>query len=278
MAFVCQFCTFRCSNWRTVLRHTFEAHFGPNVRFTCGIDNCPQTFATFSAATSHWARKHKGRDFGIQSTTPEVSTCGENPQVLLGSDHDEDPPDVLDTGPGVQSEHLSRKSAGLFLLTLKERYQLTQTAMNFAVGQVKEMVAFLSEDLRSAVEATVQQHCAAAGVVPPDLGSCFEDVDPFCGLETEYMQTKFYREKFGLVVSRCVITPPCSSTVTHLLLMYSAGTSLSGVRNPIYHNLRWCFDITTSGGALAQRKGTFQYVPLLMAYRRSYAIQKYVMR
>ena len=206
MAFVCQFCSFCCSNWKAHLRHTFEAHSSPNLKYTCGIDNCPQTFTTLSAATSHWARKHRGKDFGVQSTTPSAissNSIGDDAQ-MLDDDQQQDLPGVL--GMGGQCEERSRRSAGLFLLTLKERYQLTQTALNFAVGQVKQMVMFLSEDLCSAVEATVQQHCASIGVDAPDLGSCFEEVDPFHGLETEYMQTKFYKENFGLVVSYFIIT------------------------------------------------------------------------
>lgn len=209
MAFVCQFCSFCCSSWRVVLRHTFEAHSGPNLKYTCGIDNCPQTFTTLSAATSHWARKHKGRDFGIQGTETCANSNNSTGEDAIIPDNDEQQQADLPGTLGMEDQcelERSRRSAGLFLLTLKERYQLTQTALNFAVGQVKQMVEFLSDDIRLAVEATVEQHCASAGVDAPDLESCFQDIDPFYGLETEYMQTKFYKENFGLVVSYLILT------------------------------------------------------------------------
>ena len=193
MSLVCQFCPFCCYNSGLLLRHTFEAHSSePNFKYTCGIDNCVQTFETFLAVTSHWSRNHKGRhrrDPDPQNTVVSSSSLTEDvtPDVNVDSDQSEQhsPPEA------VSHEHLSR-SAGLFLLTLKERYQLTQTAINFAVGQVKQMVTFVSEDIRAAVLSTLQQHYATTGVNIPDIESCFEDIDPFCGLTTEYLQTKFF--------------------------------------------------------------------------------------
>jgi len=95
-----------------------------------------------------------------------------------------------------------QRPAALFLLTLKERYSLTQAAVDFAVGQVQEMAACVAQDLKTSVESRLQQHYIKTGVDPPDLSDCFEDIDPFSGLETEYLQTKFYVENFHLVV-RC---------------------------------------------------------------------------
>ena len=49
--------------------------------------------------------------------------------------------DEDDTDPGVLQDNL-HKSAALFLLTLKERYQLTQAAMDFSIGQVQNMLQY----------------------------------------------------------------------------------------------------------------------------------------
>lgn len=74
------------------------------------------------------------------------------------------------------------QSAALFLLTLKERYQLTQAAMDFAIRQVRNMFSIGIEDIQRSVDAV------------------HVDIDPFEHLETEYFQTKYYTEHFGLVV------------------------------------------------------------------------------
>ena len=82
-----------------------------------------------------------------------------------------------------------RATAAKFLLMLKERHNMTQTAISFAIDSVKRLVT-----------CTCNATAAADGV-----GIDAESVDPFCGLETEYFQTKYYKENLGLVVSNCII-------------------------------------------------------------------------
>ena len=102
----------------------------------------------------------------------------------------------------------AQKSAALFLLTLKEKYRLTQTALNFAVGQVKHMVGFMAEDMQAAVQSEmIEMHTTAAEL--PEITSCFQNFNPFAGLETEYQQTKFYVEHFDLVVSINTYSSAC---------------------------------------------------------------------
>lgn len=92
-----------------------------------------------------------------------------------------------------------QKAAARFLLTLKEQHRLTQVAINFLVSQVNEYVV---EDVKSAVERTLRENCiVSSGDDLHVLDSCYEDVNPFIGLESEYKQTKFYKTHFNLVVS-----------------------------------------------------------------------------
>ena len=92
-------------------------------------------------------------------------------------------------------EHLlAQKSTALLLLTLKERHRLTQVAVNFSVGQMKQMVLHVLDDVKTSVKKKMDADSTA------DIDECF-DVNPFQGLETEYLQTKFYQKHFNLVVS-----------------------------------------------------------------------------
>jgi hypothetical protein len=95
----------------------------------------------------------------------------------------------------VDSYFLALKSTALLLLTLKERHKLTQTAINFSVGQIKQMVQHVLED----VKISVKDRLADIDMANLDIDGCF-DVDPFQSLDTEYSQVKFYREHFNLVV------------------------------------------------------------------------------
>lgn len=88
-----------------------------------------------------------------------------------------------------------------FLSSLKERYQITQTALDFAVGQVQQMVTFAVEDIQNAVETCLSSYYSESLSEMPNVTDCFKMQDPFRNLQNEYMQTKYYRENFDLIVS-----------------------------------------------------------------------------
>ena len=87
---------------------------------------------------------------------------------------------------------LAQRNPVLLLLTLKERHRFTQSAINFSVGQLKQMVYHVLQDVKQSVQEQVGVDVA--------INDCF-DVGPFQGLETEHLQTKFYRDHFNLRVS-----------------------------------------------------------------------------
>ena len=75
----------------------------------------------------------------------------------------------------VKPEKDPQRIAAKFLLTLKEKYNISQAAVNFTLGSI-------------------------GSIVDSVCNSCFDHSDPFDLLHTECQQTKFY-EEFGLVVS-----------------------------------------------------------------------------
>ena len=185
------------------MRHTFESHSSePNFSFTCGIDGCPQTFECYSSIRSHISRRHGGSERNLPAATTDEhgTTSGDVSSINLD--------DETVAGSGLElsvvcptgSDRLAR-SAALFLITLKEKYALTQSAIDFAVGQVNEIVTYVAEDLKASVESALREVSLETGAEVPDLVGCYEECRPFLHLETEYMQTKFYRENFSLVVS-----------------------------------------------------------------------------
>ena len=116
---------------------------------------------------------------------------------------------------GPQVKVVSRDSnrlfrfAALFLLNAKERYQLTQSSLDFITQQ---MVYFVVDDIAE----IVSEHLSNEGV--SEISSFTEQLDSyrnsFIHLQTEYTQNKFYRENFNLVVSvQCT-----SITMLHMLL------------------------------------------------------------
>lgn len=119
------------------------------------------------------------------------SSPGPDSSGLTEDQMDEDCPLALN----LTAQQNLQRSAALFLLTLKERYQLTQSALDFTVSQVKEMLYYDHQDKVAAINTALRNQSGA------ELSDCLEYKNPFATLQTEHLQTKYYREHFGLVVS-----------------------------------------------------------------------------
>ena len=135
------------------MRHSFEAHSSsPNFSFACGIDGCPQTFKTFSAITSHLRRRHRGTELesaALALTSSEDQHCQSYESLDMELTEVSQEETLPHASMSIQVDCLQR-SAALFLLCLKERYEVT--AVDFAVGQVQQMVAYTVEDIQSSVK------------------------------------------------------------------------------------------------------------------------------
>ena len=86
---------------------------------------------------------------------------------------------------------IAQQTAAMFLLTFQERFRVSQTAINFAVGSINTIVNGVCEAVQHSLEA------ANSSI---DTSAFDEREDPFSLLKTEYKQCKFYREVFGLLV------------------------------------------------------------------------------
>ena len=127
-----------------------------------------------------------------------------NPADNLQDDHVVNPADLMsacddDALPTSQvpEDGRLRRSAAMFLLTLKEQYHLPQTAVDLAVSEVQKMVCFSTADTQHVAQCILEDN----GVEVPNFVCDSITTDPFEDLLTEHKQTKFYRENFNLVVS-----------------------------------------------------------------------------
>ena len=180
------------------MRHAFETHSSePNFKFSCIF--CTQTFRLYSSMVSHLNRKHKGESTSEILSQPAFEQEETRDDSELGDDDVNDDMDDLPNSHELSPQaghHSLHRAAALFLLTLKEKYRLTQTAVNFSVFQVQQMVTYALEDMRN----TVQQHAVRTiGAELPELQDIIS-IDPFEDLQTEHMQTKYFREHFDLTV------------------------------------------------------------------------------
>lgn len=193
----------------------------PIFNYPCGISGCIQTFKTMSAICSHLQRKHPHFDLSKLHSPDCTSTAQEQEHVVLQWSNDELDCNNLSAVNSTTDNHLvAQKSTALLLLTLKEQHRLTQTAINFSVGQIRLMVSHVFED----VKTSIKDRLSTFDIGECNIDQCF-DVDLFQGLETEYSQSKFYRDHFNLVV--CLNNAVCIFILPYTLLWYRSLQQLS---------------------------------------------------
>ena len=193
------------------------------------------TFKTYSSIRAHLSRKHPNSPDPAPDPTEEEETSMDtvsNHGVSASPDLcNADQTDAATVVPYTSSVN---KHAALLLLTLKEKHRLTQTSINFAVQQVQSLVEHTLEDVKASVEEKLQQHSTEFGDYLPDISDCFMNIDPFSGLESEYRQTKFYKENFDLIVS--LIPHYTMASLTSLVI---AGTRNNCTRSETKTHRYW---------------------------------------
>lgn len=199
------------------MKHVFQSHSAdPLFTFSCLFANCLHVFkpgSTYFSFQSHTQRKQpnwKEKLLSLSATTSQESEGAPSSVQLQSTDEryqlDEHIAGTLEESSTLPQVHVSTtgpstisQSAAQFLLTLKEKYCLTQAAVDFAMGSVNQIMSHICNELHWSVEGIQESHIA----VPAALDEAFTPIEPLEGLTTEYQQSKHYREHFGLVVRKC---------------------------------------------------------------------------
>lgn len=221
----CTFCSFRSSNGIEYVKHLFQAHtFESNFRYVCGISSCTHVFTTgasFDAFRGHCTRKHHNWQhcfiptIGVEEVGPDsdvlgpdsdgctlsrsdtsargIATCAVSDDCS-STDQDMDDNDFNmahsvdnpnECGPECISPDNVKIAAAKFILILKERFKLTQASLDYTIKAVEEMMLLSANVHRQSFVENRESSLP----------------NPFVGLKTEYQQTKFFKENFGLIVS-----------------------------------------------------------------------------
>lgn len=100
---------------------------------------------------------------------------------------------------GTDVDKIRRQSA-LFLLQMKEKRFVSQAAIDDMIENTSSIFTSVLET----VQAGVREQLSITGIDPTDvdLDVVFNNLtDPFNGLESKYLQDKYYKECLGLIVS-----------------------------------------------------------------------------
>lgn len=185
MKFSCTICnSFSSSTLKKVLRHIGSVHsFEPNFQITCGVDGCARTYTNFKSFQKHLSRRHETVfENNVDVSTPDLLQSASQVEIQESANTSgnlslEEMPNHTHSIEA-NKKGLKRSSA-LFLLRTKEINRVTQVALNEIIEGVTELFQTYAS---------------------PDACIC-SSATPFAGLETQYLQQKYYQEEFNLVVS-----------------------------------------------------------------------------
>ena len=169
-----------------------------------------RTFRNIGTFRNHVSAHHSDYlNFGNYSSYEDNDNEGED--IIDAFDNSGPLDDDATVTPFFDDTFLAtKKSAALFLLSLKEKQKLTQVSLD----KVIEGVTGLFQEQLSSLHSQIRSKLEEAGVDTATISGLSELFDqenvkhPFLGLETQHQQMKFYKENFTFVVSNyyCILS------------------------------------------------------------------------
>jgi hypothetical protein len=233
---ICPVCKdFGSDKLTSVFWHIKKNHCAEPYKITCGIDGCPKAYTTADGLWTHYRRVH----MSMHNTTPldtgqeeELYSPGTNnaytyyvqsfffyssyvliltptPLHLKLDDYQQGAPSE-DPIPTVGEAEGPNRAAALFILKTREDKYLPQSTMDELIKDVEELVSMTIEDERNKTKMAVIQSNIDLDSAPI-LTAHLESETPklFKGLDTQYLQTKYFKEKLKLVVRRLTYVCIC---------------------------------------------------------------------
>lgn len=192
-------------NLTEFLKHIqlFHSH-QPGFSITCGLNGCLRSFSSFQSFRNHVYSYHGGESSLDQQQTADGKSDGTGDIGGDDGDDDGDGDDGITFDSEVRETPPSQRNAAMFLMGLKEKYMITQVALQGVIEGVTNLVQSHLDALHSQVQQQLLQSGvsqAAIDGIQPLFSECGTYAHPFQGLETQYQQLKFYRQHFKLIVS-----------------------------------------------------------------------------
>ena len=178
----CSMCPFFSKSQIMLLKHLNKQHkYSKKYIIHCCSKGCGRSFKSYSTFRKHCWRKHKK-----ELDEEEELGCDEN---LTDEETDRD---SVKTGNKVSQRQLDEAT---YLLNLKVGCRISQTAVDQIVISTKDLLSERLSAVREAVQGQVPDLSFLEGVLKNDL---------FEGLETKYLQEKFFNDHLGYVKPRPV--------------------------------------------------------------------------
>ena len=117
----------------------------------------------------------------------EDSTCLEPDDTEIATVH----------RSGINDTDRVKMMAGKFILTLKEKFKLTQASLNYTIQTVNNITELSANSIKQSIMKELQE---SGGIFTPSLDQCFLPINPFDELHTEYQQIMFFSCRKWLII------------------------------------------------------------------------------
>lgn len=201
--YLCPICyRYASLSFKVVLRHIAVHSSDPAFHVTCGILECPRTFNTYSAYKKHIYRHHR-LECGLSRPDGETAELELHSTTLDANVEDSaqiyDDDEQSTSTPSLPIPQLPQ---ALMLLKLKQRYKLSQTALNAVTDEFTDLlqskISQIKEELhhilKSVPVSTEQLGHFTSIFQQPDI------VNPFNGLHNKHQQEYYFTNYLGYQV------------------------------------------------------------------------------
>lgn len=236
----CRVCgSFASPTFAAVMRHIGSTHAADEqLVLVCPVQGCTREdpYSNFESFRSHVYRKHRGVLRGLSVVNAEgYNSCQVTAEDTSGTEAI-DYEDVLESGEAdcsledvetLPSDGDMQSDAARFLLKTREERKITQSAVDGVVKDVTELWDKAMKQVHCTRMCMLVECCIKyclliarmfySGVIQKRMKleeklaespealvavrSVFDEGSLFAGIETYHKQQKFYRERFGLLVS-----------------------------------------------------------------------------
>ena len=201
MVYVCGMCRgnrvpFVALDIATIFNHYGRYHrHDPNFFVRCNINGCLVSYRKLEGLKSHIRRHHKNEPI-------RNDAADRNGEMNVNFGIRENNVDVHEDVPGPQIDF--QKNNAMFLLKMKENYQMSSTAIAPLLCDTTSLVQSCVEQINGKVKDCLNNAGIELENVPGLLEVFKPDneiANPFEGLKTKMEKKQYFQENFGLVVS-----------------------------------------------------------------------------
>ncbi len=193
----CPYCVFEAPEVSSWLQHLGTVHANhPNFNVCCGVGGCLTTYRKYSSLKSHVYRQHRIliglQDKGNNSTSSAPTLSESVP--FCPSDAAESPVELTPITPSIR-----KRSEALLLLKLREVKHVTQSALDDTVSGYQLVFEEAVQQIKSQIQDSLQRDGVDDEIVERALSNS-DAPKPFSGLETAYLQRKYYQQGLDMLV------------------------------------------------------------------------------